>query len=154
MAAAQTSGVYRQQRIFNPGTLSPSDSVDFCGSCHTTWWDVKLSAVKGVSNVKSQPYRLESSKCWGKGDERLTCIACHDPHQQMQTDPTAYDGACLSCHASAASGEDPKHAALPCTVATKNCSSCHMPKVYVPEMHYNFTDHRIRIVRKGEAYPE
>jgi hypothetical protein len=29
-----------------------------------------------------------------------------------------------------------------------------MPKVNVPEMHYNFADHRIRIARAGEAYPE
>jgi hypothetical protein len=29
-----------------------------------------------------------------------------------------------------------------------------MPKVYVKEMHDNFTDHRIRIVRAGEAFPK
>ena len=29
-----------------------------------------------------------------------------------------------------------------------------MEKVYVPEMHYKFTDHRIRIVRPNEAFPE
>jgi hypothetical protein len=29
-----------------------------------------------------------------------------------------------------------------------------MPKVYDPDMHYKFTDHRIRIAREGEAYPE
>jgi hypothetical protein len=23
---------------------------------------------------------LPLSKCWGNGDERLTCVACHDPH--------------------------------------------------------------------------
>ena len=29
-----------------------------------------------------------------------------------------------------------------------------MPKVYLPEMHYSFTDHRIRITREAEPYPE
>jgi hypothetical protein len=29
-----------------------------------------------------------------------------------------------------------------------------MPKVLVPEMNDKFTDHRIRIVRAGEAFPE
>jgi hypothetical protein len=29
-----------------------------------------------------------------------------------------------------------------------------MPKVYVPEMHYNFTDHRIRVARATDPYPE
>jgi hypothetical protein len=29
-----------------------------------------------------------------------------------------------------------------------------MVKVYVPEMHSNFTDHRIRIAKGGEAFPD
>jgi hypothetical protein len=29
-----------------------------------------------------------------------------------------------------------------------------MQKVYVPEMHADFTDHRIRIVHTGEPFPE
>jgi formate-dependent nitrite reductase cytochrome c552 subunit len=35
-------------------------------------------------------------------------------------------------------------------VAGRNCLSCHMPKIYDPDMHYTFTDHRIRIVHPGE----
>lgn len=138
---------------FNPAQLNPVDSVDFCGACHGTFWDVKLSGAKGVTTVKSQPYRLESSKCWNKGDSRLTCIACHNPHEQVATEPSAYDATCLSCHAT---GTDKKvaHAGNSCPVASKDCVTCHMPKVYVPEMHTKFTDHRIRIAREGEAYPE
>jgi hypothetical protein len=140
--------------IFNAAQLNPADSVDFCGACHSTWWDVKLSGVTGVSNAKSQPYRLESSKCWGKGDARLACIACHNPHQQVQSDPSSYDRTCLSCHvASTTAKKTADHLGAPCPVSTQNCVSCHMPKVYVPEMHYNFTDHRIRIARPGDPYP-
>jgi len=29
-----------------------------------------------------------------------------------------------------------------------------MPKINVPVMHSDFTDHRISIVRNGEPYPE
>jgi hypothetical protein len=29
-----------------------------------------------------------------------------------------------------------------------------MPKVEIPGLPYQFTDHEIRIVRKGEAYPD
>jgi hypothetical protein len=29
-----------------------------------------------------------------------------------------------------------------------------MPKYEVPDMHYKYTDHRIRIVKAGEAFPE
>ncbi len=46
------------------------------------------------------------------------------------------------------------HPAAACPTATKDFASCHMPKVYVPEMHADFTDHRIRIAKKGEPYPE
>jgi hypothetical protein len=144
-----------QKEIFNPAKLNPVDSVDFCGACHGAWWDVKLSGVTGVSTARSQPYRLEESKCWGKGDARLTCIACHDPHKQLQTDPSAYDEVCESCHVTNAHDPTtPDHPGKFCPANTKNCISCHMEKLYVPEMHYKFTDHRIRIVRANEIFPE
>jgi hypothetical protein len=141
--------------IFNSSLLSPNDAVDFCGACHGTWWDGKLVGVKGVSSARSAPFRLVTSKCWGKGDVRLTCTACHDPHQQLQTDPAAYDDACLNCHAkSLSAARIVGHDAPACRVATNRCITCHMVKVYVPEMHDNFTDHRIRIARAGEPFPD
>lgn len=142
--------------IFNSGHLSPADSVDFCGACHGSWWDVKLAGVKGVSTARSAPYRLVTSKCWGsKGDTRLTCTACHDPHKQLQTEASAYDQKCLACHAnSPGSKMTTSHTGVVCPKASSNCTSCHMPKVNVPEMHADFTDHRIRIVKPGEAFPE
>jgi hypothetical protein len=141
--------------IFNPATLSPADAVDFCGSCHSSWWDVKLSGGKGPSTTRSAPYRLVTSKCWGKGDERLTCAACHDPHLQLATDATAYDHVCKSCHVGAGEKPTASHPGLACaTKATSKCSDCHMQKTFVPEMHADFTDHRIRIVHAGETFPE
>jgi hypothetical protein len=140
--------------IFNPASLQPVDSVDFCGACHATWWDVKLSGLKGAATARSQPYRLESSKCWGSGDARLTCMACHDPHKPLQTEPSDYDAVCASCHVTTGERKTANHQGDACPTSTKNCVSCHMEKVYVPEMHSKFTDHRIRIVRAGEAYPE
>lgn len=141
--------------IFNPAHLSPVDAVEFCGACHGSWWDVKLSGVKGVSTTRSAPYRLVTSKCWGKGDVRLECTACHDPHEPLQTNAAAYDHACLSCHVNAVGMKiSVSHPGRACPVASKNCTSCHMPKVMVPEMHDSFTDHRIRIARTGEPFPE
>ena len=142
--------------IFNSAHLSPSDQVDFCGACHGTWWDVKLSGTKGVSTARSAPYRLVTSKCWGtKGDARLVCTACHDPHQQLQTSAADYDHACLKCHVNAAGvALTADHPGKACPVAKKDCTSCHMPKEYVPEMHDNFTDHRIRIAKAGAPFPE
>jgi len=153
--AAMKGGKIEQGRgaILNPSKLSPVASVDFCGACHRTWADVIQSEVTGVANVRFQPYRLESSKCWRQGDARLACIACHDPHQKLVQDTASYDSKCLSCHVTQQGEKIANHPGAACLVATTNCASCHMPQVDVPSMHAPFTDHRIRIVRAGMPYP-
>lgn len=170
--AAMKSGKIEEGRraILNPRKLSTVAAVDFCGACHRTWADVLQTQVTGVANVRFQPYRLESSKCWersvqtsGRGDARLACYTCHDPHQPLVTESASYDSKCLSCHVTKQAAEQTEHSATQsekianhpgaaCPVATNNCVNCHMPKVEVPSMHAPFTDHRIRIVRDA-AYP-
>ncbi|MGA8153822.1 MAG: multiheme c-type cytochrome [Terriglobales bacterium] len=142
--------------ILNPAHLSPVDLVDFCGACHRTGVDVVLSeGAYGPINVRFQPYRLEKSRCWGsQGDARLTCIACHNPHQPLVQKESSYDAQCLACHGPRDSGSqaaNQSHAV--CPKATANCTTCHMPKYDVPGMHAKFTDHFIRVVRAGESYP-
>jgi formate-dependent nitrite reductase cytochrome c552 subunit len=140
--------------IFDPRQLRPVDSVDFCGTCHGAWWDVRMQSMTGVITVRSQPYRLENSRCWGKGDARITCIACHDPHRPLVRDAASYDQRCLSCHLPSVDAKPgPDHPGAACKVSTKNCVTCHMPEVEVPELHYKFTDHQIRIVRSGAEFP-
>lgn len=140
--------------IFNPGRLGPVALVDFCGACHRTWSDVNEMGAVGVINVRFQPYRLENSKCWGDGDARLTCIACHDPHEQLIHEASAYDTKCLACHISAPGKKvTADHPGKPCPVAKKDCVTCHMPRVTIPRMHAPFTDHNIRILRSGAPYP-
>jgi len=142
-----------RQAIFDPGSLGPVAQVDFCGACHRTWYDVSVTGIKGVEDVRFQPYRLESSRCWGEGDARLTCVACHDPHQLLNHDVAAYDQKCFACHASSRSQKRSSgHPGKACPVATKNCVTCHMPQVPLPSMHAPFTDHRIRIVRAKSPY--
>jgi hypothetical protein len=143
-----------RQLIFNPGSLSPGDSVDFCGSCHGTWWDVKLTHMVGIANVRAQAYRLLSSRCWGNGDARLTCIACHNPHEPLSKEASSYDSKCLACHvASPTAKPDKDHPGAGCPVATKDCITCHMPKIEIPDMHTAFADHLIRVVRPGAPIP-
>jgi len=140
--------------IMNPEYLSPSDSVDFCGACHRTWSDVAVQMPSniGVASVRFQPYRLEKSRCWGQnGDARVTCIACHDPHQPLDRDPKSYESKCLACHVT--KGQQKAATAPACKVSTSNCVSCHMPKYEVPQSHNTFTDHYIRIVRAGAGFP-
>lgn len=127
--------------------LNSADSVDFCGSCHATFWDVTLAGERGIAALRSQPFRLQSSRCWQQGDVRLTCVACHDPHTPLVRDARSYDARCTACHASSAAAAAAQ-APRVCAVATDNCTTCHMPKYEVPDMHFEFTDHMIRIVKR------
>jgi len=142
-----------RRAILNPRSLDPSASVDFCGACHATWWDVTLAHETGPAALRSQPYRLQGSRCWGQGDARLTCVACHDAHQPRATDPLSYDGRCLACHVTSGSAATPPRRAAACTVATQGCVTCHMPKYEVPGMHARFTDHQIRVVERPSGRP-
>jgi len=142
--------------IMNPKHLDPVASVDFCGACHRTWEDVVANGFSGIGvyNVRFAPYRLENSKCWSQGDARLTCISCHDPHQPLERDPAAYDSRCLQCHVNQPGAKKTAtHPGAACRVSTKNCTTCHMPKIETPIQHSVFTDHWIRIVQPGKPYP-
>lgn len=135
-------------RVLNPAKLGPVDSVDFCGACHRAWADVMESDMQGVATVRFQPYRLELSRCWGTGDARITCLACHDPHRPLVHDLGSYDSRCLRCHAASGARASAGHPGAACPRGTKDCVTCHMPKYEVPGTHAKFTDHYIRIVRK------
>ncbi len=195
------------RHILNPTRLSPADSVDLCGSCHSTPTDVRLMGAVGLQTVRFPAYRLTGSRCWlassptdtpGAGDPRLTCQSCHDPHAPLDRVSADYDTACLRCHTNRApptppvtlsAAKDPRISAPPhfqaqaatdlvpaaaaanrggaspiatahtalapaCPVATRQCTSCHMSKFELPEMHAKFTDHRIRITHPGEPFPD
>lgn len=140
--------------IMNPRNLSPVDAVDFCGSCHRTWWDVTLSGATGIKSLRFPPYRIENSRCWGKGDARLGCVACHDPHGPLQREAGYYDQRCLSCHVNAVNAKPTAdHAGSACPVARKDCVTCHMPKARVEDIPVEFTDHQIRVVRSKDDIP-
>lgn len=123
------------------GRLTTEEMSDFCGECHRTWSQISINGPRGVQNVRFQPYRLANSKCYDAADARIRCTACHNPHEPLQTSASAYDAKCLACHTS-------------CKVAKQNCVTCHMPAVDLPGAHKTFTDHRIRVVKPGEAYPD
>jgi hypothetical protein len=160
---AATAGQTAQARqaIFNPASLTPTSSIDFCGACHRTTMDVILNEPEpGAYTIRFQSYRLEESRCWQTTkDARLACTQCHDPHAPMVRDAQFYDQKCLSCHSlrkdAKRESSNGAMAATPkiCSRATANCASCHMPKSYVPEMNSTFIDHFIRIMRPGEPVP-
>jgi hypothetical protein len=154
--AAMDAADFDELNIVNPATLPPAVAVDFCGACHSTPKDAELMGVVGPLTARFPAYRLEKSRCWGQtGDARLTCFACHNPHQPLQRDPAAYDAACLHCHANSPAGSAHGSALqAACPVAKSRCTSCHMEKIKMTGIHYDFTDHDIRIVKAGAPFPD
>ncbi len=145
--------------IYNPRVLSGDQlSQDFCASCHRGNDEFGLLQSLEINNVRFQPYRMFHSKCYSD-DRRISCTACHDPHEPVRTDAAYYDSKCAACHAP--KGKTPalraaaksQAAERPCPVGTKDCVSCHMPKLGPPEAHFKFTDHFIRVVKSNEVYP-
>lgn len=154
--------------------LSSEEISNFCGQCHRSWETVVRNRTLGEVNVRFQPYRLANSKCFNGADPRISCVACHDPHQNIVRDDASYDGNCLACHATKsktsasvktsamttpAVGENHGNVgvhpdAKACPVGTANCVSCHMPKVKLPGGLITFTDHEIRVVKAGAPYPD
>jgi hypothetical protein len=132
--------------------LDAEQISDFCGQCHRTWDAVMRNKWHGPAFVRFQPYRLENSRCFIGNDARISCLACHNPHQPVKHDTAYYDAKCLACHAGAKSDQT-NGTAKTCPVAKSNCTSCHMPKVELSG-HARFTDHYIRVVRAGEPYPD
>jgi hypothetical protein len=154
--AAVKAKDFKDLQIFNPETLSASElSQEFCGACHTSFDTAMLMVGQGGSNnIRFQPYRIFNSPGHNKVDRRISCVACHDPHDKLEREASFYDSKCLACHLS-----NPKEAktemrsAAACPVSTKQCVTCHMPKVELPGMHFRFTDHWIRIARPGDPVP-
>ena len=133
------------------GGMRAEEMANFCGQCHRTWSQIAMSGPFGVLNVRFQPYRLSNSPCFDTSDPRIRCTACHDPHGELRTEPASYDASCKACHAAGAQPATRASTHI-CRVSTKNCVSCHMPRVELPGSHKRFTDHEIRIAKANDKY--
>jgi hypothetical protein len=162
--AAMEAKDFKNKRIFNPAEMGPDEMAqEFCGSCHRSAEQVMTNKpLNGIVSVRFQPYRLFTSRGHDPDETRLRCTACHNPHENPKEDAAFYDAKCFACHRSgeslksapAAQAEQAEgRSAGACPVSQRLCVSCHMPKVDVPGTHFKFTDHRIRIAREGEPFP-
>jgi hypothetical protein len=155
LAGLRTGGDVRRATMQPLGRLSTEEMSDFCGQCHRTWSQIAMEGPHNINNIRFQPYRLTNSKCYDSTDARIRCVACHDPHREVEKRPAFYDSRCQACHTTQVSPAIPSaRRVVVCPVAKKDCVTCHMPKIELPGSHNLFSDHRIRIVRQGEPYPE
>jgi hypothetical protein len=145
-ASSIRAGNLTEAKLPHLAGLAAEDMSELCGRCHRTWAQVAQTGMRGPNTVRFQPYRMTNSKCYDVEDPRIRCTACHDPHGPLNTNLASYDSKCTACHSTAL------HTKV-CPVAKANCVTCHMPKIDLPGAHAQFTDHQIRIVRAGEAFP-
>ena len=167
--------------IVNPALLTPALADNICMSCHQTG-DVRVlkpgkqqldfrpgGALDDTMSILIVPPRRESppqadllehyysmtlSKCYRASGERLSCISCHNPHDEPTRDeaPEYFRKRCLSCHTE-------KACPLPLRVRERqqpadDCAGCHMKKRNVQEIsHSSITNHRI-LIRPDEPFPE
>jgi len=143
-AAAVARGDAKKAAMRKLSRLATEDLSELCSQCHPGWADIAAIGPRGVNNVRHQLYRLASSKCYDLADKRIACTACHDPHRGTVKEVSFYDAKCRACHSTART----------CPVAKQDCVTCHMPKTEIPGLHFQFTDHRIRVARAGEKYPD
>ena len=150
--AAVKEGESPAKSIYNPKLLGGDELTQhFCAACHRSAEEFSLLHSLGINNVRFQPYRIFQSKCYSD-DRKISCTACHNPHESLREEAAYYDKRCLECHSlrdkTAKAGEGKS-----CPVADKDCTSCHMPKIEIKAAHFKFTDHNIRVVKLGEEYP-
>jgi hypothetical protein len=129
----------------NPGRLKAANQVRFCGTCHRSKPPVDDHQLE---NVRFQPLRLAKSPCFRS--QELRCTTCHVAHTDARrADAAFYNAKCTECH----TGSAPHHQLQSDSRASGNCIGCHMPYVELhPGLH--FTDHFIRVVKKGDLPPE
>jgi hypothetical protein len=142
-------------QIFNPAKLDADElSQEVCGACHVSFEKALLMPKQGgMNNLRYQPYRIFNSR-GHSGDARISCVACHDPHDRLAEDAAFYDSKCLACHLTSRNQVKTAARSAPaCPVSKQQCTTCHMPKIELPGGHAKFTDHWIRIVRPGQPVP-
>ena len=90
-------------------------------------------------SVRFAPAGLMASECF-RSSGRLSCVTCHDPHDNAKRDDSFYTARCISCHAAT------KGTIVACERASgQNCIPCHMERTR-PAPELKFTDHRIRVL--------
>jgi hypothetical protein len=121
--------------IRNPARLSATEINSLCGECH------RMPPARGEStnfqnpwNVRHQPVYFSQSACFLKSEGKLSCLSCHNPHED--TKPLG-DAKCAECH------PQPKHTTA---TAGNSCVTCHMPVVN-PSPWLGFVNHWIGIYR-------
>jgi hypothetical protein len=143
---------FDQLAIARPKLATPARRLKLCAQCHSTDGVIPPADPRFI---RFQATTLPYSRCVSESGGRLDCVACHDPHRDVETNSAHYEIRCLACHGekrgpevSAPGVRVEAVAASQCKVNVSNgCITCHMPKVEKIMPFMSFTDHHIRVHR-------
>jgi hypothetical protein len=156
--------------IVNLAKLTPRLAEDVCMKCHQTGdarvllpgktYDdfrpgkplvetlaiVNLPLSQAGTDLLEHHVSMKLSKCFRASRGNLSCLSCHDPHQQPDAAaaPSFYRARCLACH-----GSNQKPCRFSPTIRAAqnppdNCVACHMPKRDIHVIsHSALTNHRV-----------
>ncbi|MEP6755657.1 MAG: multiheme c-type cytochrome [Chthonomonadales bacterium] len=131
----------------NLKTATPARITEICGSCHRTSKNAPMNDPKTINGLaRFEGPALDQSACFQKSG-KLSCVTCHAPHADAETNPIKNDKICLSCHQSAPSSTPLFQAKTACKVNQKSdCSKCHMPAQTIATIpHTKYRNHFIKI---------
>jgi hypothetical protein len=94
--------------------------MHLCGECHRSPTDPLASRPEQIPNLaRFAGTALAASKCYQRSGGQLSCVTCHDPHNNGLR---AGDQACQGCH----TGKPGRWKVCPVNQQS-GCVSCHMP---------------------------
>ncbi|MDQ2949555.1 MAG: peptidylprolyl isomerase, partial [Acidobacteriota bacterium] len=123
--------------MVRPPKISDSESIKVCAQCHSGLTDHSDPLPEDLL-VSDQVPALRNSECFIQSGEGLSCIDCHNPHDDSKSAVETSTRTCLKCH----SQSREQHAAICPINTTGNCVACHMPSVQ--SNSFRLTDHWIR----------
>jgi predicted CXXCH cytochrome family protein len=127
--------------ILNPKKLPVSEQMKPCSQCHAGF-SVIQDPMPDDLLISDQVTALQNSECWRQTEGQLTCVNCHNPHQDAprQVLESRLEKTCLTCH----NATVVQHAALCPVNRTGGCVGCHMPDAK-DRPPFEISDHWIRV---------
>jgi predicted CXXCH cytochrome family protein len=127
--------------ILNPAKLPIAEQMKPCSECHAGFSKV-VDPMPDDLLISDQVTALSNSECWRQSAGRMTCVNCHNPHQDAPRAVliTRSERTCLGCH----TAMQPEHAALCPVNRQSGCAGCHMPES-TKSAPFIISDHWIRV---------
>jgi predicted CXXCH cytochrome family protein len=131
----------KDKAILNPAKLPVPDQMRPCSQCHAGFSTV-LDPLPADLLISDQVTALSNSECWRQSAGMITCVNCHNPHQDAPREvvEARSEKTCLGCHSAGVK----QHAGLCPVNRVSGCVGCHMPDTR-QQPPFVIADHWIRV---------